>query len=217
MHEDLVNWFFNENGLDKEGVPPTAAIEHFHIKLFLSDSPVMDMMDDSIRQKLPEREKATQDEKNEIESAQTCEQVLRLLRRGADIMNQQVLVRRALAFEDEIVPEIIRMLKTSKNDLFIELSTRVLAVCNMDITNDLVALYDDAHNPYAKSLILLAAGFKAPEKRIPWIVKKFNELKKDYPNDGYCYGAYYALFEMDLRFYDKGRKFSASSIAESKQ
>ena len=217
MHEDLLRWFFNENGLDKDAAPPAAALEHFHIKLFLENVPMQNIIDQTLRDKLPGRDAEVQKEKNEIESATTCDQVIKHLRRGADVLNQQILVRKALDFEDEIVPIIITMLKTSLNDLFIEVSTRILAVCSKDIAEELVEDYDNVRNPYAKSLILLALGFKADEKRIPWLVKKFNELKASHPKESFCYGAYYALLEMDSRFYLESRKFRSQLPVEDVQ
>ncbi|MCL2226193.1 MAG: hypothetical protein FWB97_00985 [Oscillospiraceae bacterium] len=208
MHEDLIKWFFNENGLDSDGTPPAAAIEHFQIKLFLNDSPLPDVLDDTIRKKLPGRSRAVMEESADIEAATSGAQIIKFMRRGTDMLNQQSLLHRALEFEDEIVPEILRMLKTSLNDLFVEMSARVFAICTQDISEDLIGIYDDVRSANAKSMILLALGFKAPEGAIPWIVKKYSELKSAYPNKPYCYGAYYALFEMESRFYSKSSKFS---------
>lgn len=210
MHEDYLKWFFKENGLDREKPPPAAAQAYIHIKLLLEDVDLKEIMSEYEFQELPGREEALLMEKEEIDSATTSEQLIHYMRRGADIMNQQALVRRALDFEDEIVPEIISMLKTSLNDLFIELSTRVLAVCGKDISDELAEIYDEVRDPYAKSMILVVMGFKADETRIPWLTKKFKALKLEYPNDDHCYGAFYALAEIEQRFYEGNETFSAT-------
>jgi len=201
MHYDLIKWFFNENGIDREAAPPPAAIEHFQIRLMLENIPIQDLLEKSIRDKLPTRDAAVSTEKHDIEATTSPAQIIKFMRRGTDMMNQQLLVRKALEYEDEVVPEIIRMLKTSLNDLFIELSARVLALCSKDISEELIKDFDNIRGAYAKSMILLALGFKAPENRIPWLAKKFKELKNEYPNESFCYGAYYAIFEMESRFY----------------
>jgi len=205
MHYDLIRWFFNENGIDREAAPSAAAIEHFQIKLMLENIPIQDLLEKSIRDQLPSRDIAISTEKQDIEAATSPSQIIKFMRRGTDMMNQQLLVRKALEFEDELVPEIIMMLKTSLNDLFIELSARVLALCSKDISDQLIKEFDDVRGAYAKSMILLVLGFKAPEKRVPWLVKKFNELKSEYPNETFCYGAYYAIFEMEARFYSDSK------------
>ena len=208
MHEDLIKWFFNENGLSREGAPPVAALEHFQIKLLLENIPVEETLANTLREKLPGREEAVAAEKADIEAADTAEKLIRFMRKGTDILNQQFLVRRAVEFENDTVPEIIRMLKTSMNDLFIELSVRVLAACTLDIADELVELCDEVRGAYAQSMVLVALGFKASEQRIPWIVNKYSELKKAYPDEGFCYGAYFALYEMEARFYSDSKKFS---------
>ena len=211
MHLDLVNWFFKENYIDREDTPSRAAIEHFQIKLFLEKSPMLDAMDESFRKKLRDREEAIETERITIRDATCADQIVKLMRRGADIMNQQYLLIRALEFEDEIISIITPMLKTSLNDIFIELSARFLAVCEKDTSEDLITMYDDVRGAFTKSMLLVSLGFKAEEKRIPWFIKKFNELKAEYTNEDYCYGAFYALIEMEERFYGEKIEFSVPS------
>jgi len=207
MHEDYIRWFFNENGLKRDEAPPTAMQARFHIKLLLGKGQLQDVMDVSVFNKLPDREEVLQAERNEIESATSSGEIIRFMRRGADIMNQNILVNRALDFEEEIIPEIIKMLKTSLNELFIELSTRALAICSMDISKELSELYEEARSPFTKSMVLVVLGFKGEEGQIPWLVKKFKEMKKSFPETDYCYGAYSALLEMESRFYSAEKKF----------
>ena len=216
MHKDLIKWFFNENGLDRGAAPPSAAQEHFHIRLLLENISFEDILDGPVVKGMPEREQALLAEKEEIESAADVDQLIRIMRRGADIMNQQALVRRALDFADEIIPVVIKMLKTSMNELFIELSTRILAVCDMDISEELIRVYEEVRSPFAKSMILVALGFKAGEKRIPWIMKRYKELRLSHPGEDYCYGAYYALLEMERRFYLEDEKFRMEANLGSK-
>ena len=212
MHRELLIWFFNNNSLDRDTSPPVAAFEHFRIKILSNDIDFQDMIENVIKEKLPGREDEIRKERIEIEAADTCDQIVRFMRRGADLMNQDFLVKKALEFEDEIIPVIISMLKTSLNDLFIELSVRVLAICGKDICQELTSVYNNVRNPYAQSLILVALGFKADEKSIPWLIKQFDELRSLYPDESYHYGAYYALYEMDSRFYSDSKKFDSSSV-----
>ncbi|MCL2391626.1 MAG: hypothetical protein FWC66_03330 [Oscillospiraceae bacterium] len=211
MYEDLIKWFFNENGPDLKEAPPAAAFEHFQIKLLVDGAPLQEIINNTIREKIPEREAAIRIEKKEIDAATTPGQIIKFMRRGTDIINQQALIQRALEFEDEIIPEIIQMLKTSLNDLFIELAARALATCSKDISEELIEIFDEVRGAYAQSMILVALGFKASENHIPWLLKKFNELKSAYPNEDFCFGAYFALLEMESRFYAESKKFTSVS------
>ena len=212
MHQDLVRWFLDENGVAHTRTPSAASLEHFQIRLLLDNIPIEDFMETVIREKIPLRVAAVDIEKAEIESATSSKEIIHYMRRGTDIVNQQLLVRRALEFEDEILPDIIGRLRTSLNDLFIELSARILAICKKDVSEELIEFYDEIRGAYARSMILLALGFKAPEGCIPWVIKQFNELKCDYPTEDFCYGAYFALLEMESRFYSDGRKFSTPPV-----
>ena len=215
MYKDSLMWFFNNNGLDLDAAPPPAAHEHFRIKLLTENVQLQDIIDSAVLDRMPKRVDEVMDERSELESAATCDQIIRIMRRGTDIMNQHYLVNKALEFEDEIIPLIIKMLKTSLNDLFIEVSIRILAVCKQDIAEDLVSIFDDVRSPYAQSLILVALGFKGGETLIPWLIKKYNLLKQLYPDESHCYGAYYALLEMEKRFYYDSSAFSSEQSGKS--
>ena len=208
MHRDSLIWFFNENGLDNEAAPPAAAHEHFRIKLLKDNVALQDVMEESLLERLPHQEEAVSGEREKIMSATTCQQVVRFMRSGTDILNQHLLVNKALEFEEELIPILIKMLKTSLNDLFIEASIRFLAVCKKDVSEELIAACGEIRNPYALSLVLVALGFRAGENHIPWFMKKFNELQELYPGENYCYGAFYALHEMENRFYRDSRRIS---------
>jgi hypothetical protein len=149
----------------------------------------------------PEREKKVMAERNEIEAAVDYEQVLRIARRNADPLNQRILVNKAMQFEDKIIQEIVKRLKTSLNIGFIETSIRILLRSEKNVAEELIGYFDEIRNPYAQSMVLILLGFKAAESHIPWVIEKYKELKKLYPDESYCEGAYYALSEMARRFY----------------
>ena len=204
MSKEQLDRFFVENPTGPQSVPSDAALEHMQIMHLISP-----VMNEETRKKIsekifalqPTREAEVMAGQKEIEDLTSAQQVLKFLRRGVDPINQGVLVQKALEFEDEIVPEIIKMMQTSLNDVFIACATRVLAICKMDIARELMGIYDSTRSPYAQSLILLACGFKGDSETIAWLIEKYHELKKQYPNETYCQGASYALFEIEKRLY----------------
>jgi len=197
-YSQLLEEFFKTNKLSGN-TPSAQALVHFYIKL--DDSPeaadrINSMLSEMTYQFKPERKSESSPEKSEIESATSYEQVIRIMRRGADPMNHDVLISKAMDFEDEIVPDMVARLKTSMNDSFIEIATRALVKSNSNVTDDIVGYYDDMRSPYAQSVALILLGFKADETLIPWLIEKYDELKKRYPNKSYCEGAYIALQEI---------------------
>jgi len=203
MHKEDLNRFFKESAIKDKDLPSAAALAHFQIKLQLTPEigdEFRSLMNEVVYNSQPQREGKVLAEREEIESADSS-QIIRFMRRSVDTINQNILVNRGVALEDEIVPEVIRMLKTSLNDEFIETSARLLSACSRDVAKELIEYFDDVRSPYARSMILVVLGFKAEETHIPWLIEKYREMKQDYPNEAYCDGAYYALYEIESRFY----------------
>ena len=203
MYKKLLDKFFKENRVANEKLPSAAALCHFKIKLLLNqeiNEQTSKLINEFVFMDQKEREETVMLEKGEIKSVD-AEQVIRLMRRGVDSINQDDLVFRALEFEDIVVPEVIKRLKTSLNDFFIETAVRLLSICSMDIAEELINYFDDVRSPYTQSSVLLTLGFKADEVHIPWLIDKYHHMKRLYPNETYSDGAYYALYEMETRLY----------------
>ena len=158
-------------------------------------------MDDNIREHSPERIAEVIHGKEEIASAATPAEIIRIMRRKVDTLNRPALVEKAVEMEAEVVPEIVRRLKTNLNDEFIEVSLQFLVRSRIDVSEEIIGYFDEMRNPYAQSVVLVLLGFKADEKYIPWFIEKHDSLKKRYPRENYYQGAFYALTEMESRFY----------------
>ena len=76
-----------------------------------------------------------------------------------------------------------------------------MAQSKIEVADELFGYFDDVRMPYAQSMILVLLGFKADESYIPWFIEKYNELKRRYPSESYCEGAYYALRQIENRIY----------------
>ena len=208
MSKKLLDQFFKENILESD-TPTAPALAHFYLALENdpeADEKIRAVMDDAVFDEQPGRQVEVLAERREIETLATCEQVIRFMRRGTDPMNQHILAKKALAFEEEIVPELARMLKTSMNDGFIETAIRVLTKSNKDTADDLIGIFPDMRYPYAQAMVLVVLGYKADETYIPWFIDQYKKLKRLYPDESHCEGAYYALCEMDSRFYPPAGK-----------
>ena len=212
MSKKLLDKFFKENTVSSE-TPTAPALAHFYITMEndpKANEKIQETLNKAVFTYKPEREKSSLAEKNEIESAITCEQIIRFMRRNTDPVNQHILVNKAMEFENVIVPDIIRRLKTSANDGYIETAIRILAKSKINVAEELIGYFDDMRSPYAQSMVMVVLGFKADESHIPWIIEKYNEFKRHYPTESYCDGAYYALCEIENRFYPVGKRKNAT-------
>jgi len=203
MSTELLDKFFKETEREKKELPSAVELAFFRMTLD-GNQEINDRFDDLTGDLLfktqPERNREINDEREEIESACSYDQVVLLMRRGIDSANHTLLIQKALTFEEEIIPDIIRRLKTNLIDEFIEIATRVLVKCKMDVAEELIGYFDDVRNPYAQAMILLVLGFKADETHIPWLIEKYKEFEDRYPDEDFSDGAFLALLEIESRF-----------------
>lgn len=201
MNKKLFDQFFKEHEVDTE-LPSAAALTHFSLTM-ASDPEVnenlQNLLNGAAFQISPEKKPMALEEKKEIESANTYDQVIRLMRRPSDKINESALVDQALKFENDIVPEIVTMLKKSMNDYFVEMAILVLAKSKIDVTEELLRDFDNIRSPYTQSIVLVFLGFQVDETHLPWLIEKYEQLERDYPEERYHEGAYYAIYELENR------------------
>ncbi|WP_366924327.1 hypothetical protein MFMK1_001291 [Metallumcola ferriviriculae] len=142
-------------------------------------------------------------EKELIQSEQNPEEIFQLLRKKIDVINRDDLIKKALEFEEVLLPMVIEKLMRSYHDIFIENSIQLLARSHKDFTQLLKEKYAEIRSPYVQSLVCLILGLRGEENTIPWIQDRFFELKNLYPGETYDQGPLLALHELNCRFYDK--------------
>lgn len=147
-------------------------------------------------------------EKETIQAEQNSEMIFQLLRKKTEMANRCVLIKKALKFEEVLLPMVVEKLKRSCHDIFIENSIDILAKSNKDYTPVLKERFIQIRSPYAKSLICLVLGFRGEEGIIPWMLDRYFEMKKLYPGETYNQGPLLALHELNCRFYKKKKALS---------
>lgn len=148
-----------------------------------------------------ERGERIAQEKQMIRAEQNPEVVFQLLRKNIDVINRTILIDKALGFEDKILPLVIEKLKRSDHDVFIENAIRILAKSKKNYSPILMERYAEFRSPYVRSLLCLILGFRGEEDTIPWMMDRYFETKKRYPDDTYDQGPLIALSELNARFY----------------
>lgn len=150
-----------------------------------------------------ERLKQISQEKELIQSEQNPEEIFQLLRKKIDGVNRVDLIKKALEFEEVLLPMVMEKLMRNYHDIFIENSIRLLAISKKDYSPVLKEQYADIRSPYVQSLVCLILGFRGQEDTIPWMLDRFLEMKKLYPGETYDQGPLLALHELNCRFYKK--------------
>ena len=140
-------------------------------------------------------------EKELIQSEQNPDEIFQLLRKKIDRVNQVVLIKKVLEFEELLLPMVTEKLMRSSHDIFIDNSVLLLARSKTDYSLLLKEKYAEIRSPYVQSLICLILGFRGEEGTIPWMLDRFFEMKKLYPGESYDQGPLHALHELNCRFY----------------
>ena len=202
MYKKQLEQFFSENPISDKN-PSAAALGSFLIKIARNDDyATMDSILEEADAKLtPERKAEIAATLAKVEAADTGQQFIKLMRSELDIVARRILFKKARAIESEIVPELVRMLKRSLNDYFIESAIEFLATADTNVSEELIADFEQIRNPYAQAKILLMLGFTADEKHVPWFIDKYHVLKKSYPEERFHEGAYFGLDGIWDRFY----------------
>lgn len=147
-----------------------------------------------------ERLEHIRQENEHIKSEQNPEAIFQLFRKKIDAMNQVELISKALAFDEVIFPMVIEKLLRSNHHIFIENSMRFLAKSQRNSSLLLQEKYFEIRSPYVQSLICLIIGLRGEEDSISWMMDRFFEMKKLYPNETYAEGPLIALHELNCRF-----------------
>ena len=203
MYKKQLEKFFAENKITDK-IPSAQAIAHFMMRMSATpetDIGLRNVIDTVMQEQSPERFAEADPGKAEIAAATTPADIIRLMRREVDTLNRPALIDKAMEMEAAIVPDVVRRLKTNLSDGFIETAAQFLARSTMDFAEEIIGYFDEMHNPYAQSILLVLLGFKADEKHIPWLIEQHDKLKKLHPDENYCQGAHYALAETEGRFY----------------
>lgn len=185
----LTERFFNEN-LDK-GVNPQYL---FYMQI---ENPELINISESIVRGLL---KHTEVEAKRIQQENNIDELLRMLQGDCNVVNYEILHKKVLVFEDEIIPKIIKILINTDNDAFIEHASSIFTKCKRNYTNELIDILDDIKNLYAVSLICITLGFIGDEKIIPILYKKYLDLKDIAKNETYEQGALLGLKKLKERF-----------------
>ena len=102
-----------------------------------------------------------------------------------------------------ILPMVVEKLIRSCQDVFIDNSIYLLPRSKQDYSPLLKEKYAEIRSPYVQSVICLILGYRGGEDVIPWVLEKYFEMKRLYPDKTYDQGPRLALHELNSRFHKK--------------
>jgi len=190
---EIPHHFWKQNPLQKIS---TAQISYLSMTIFSADE-LNEKISEIIDPRLsPDRRAIIETELREIEALDNGESVVKFMRREYDIVNRNALCKKALEMQDDVMPLVLRRYRTSAQTGFIETAALIFAHCDARYEIELRKAYSDIRDPYARSTASLSLAVQADEEAIPLLMREYERLRKEYPEESYDQGPLLALYSL---------------------
>ena len=183
--------FFWYNLLDKMSAP---LIAHFSMTAGFDEklqNAIWDILEGEIE---PERKARIEEEKAEIARLETGDAIVKFIRNDYDIANRETLCKKILTMQAEVLPPLLRRFQTSFQDSVTETTVYILGHAEREYVDQLIEMYPEIRNPYAQSMACVALGVQEREDTLPLLLREYERLKRQYPEESYCQGPLLAIY-----------------------
>ena len=131
--------------------------------------------------------------REEIEQLDSGEAVVRFMRRGCETVNYAALVDKALAMQDETFPLILDRLRTTGQDVFVDVAVWALIKGDQVYVDRLKTMYPEIRSLYAQSQACLVFGMRKCEDTLPLLLSEYERMLREDTGEGYCQGPLLAI------------------------
>ena len=183
--------FFRDNPLDKMSAP---LIAHFSMTAGFNEklqNAIWDILEGEIE---PERKARIEEEKAEIARLETGDAIVKFIRNDYDIANRETLCKKILTMQAEVLPPLLCRFQTSFQDSVTETTVYILGHAEREYVDQLIEMYPEIRNPYAQSMACVALGVQEREDTLPLLLREYERLKRQYPEESYCQGPLLAIY-----------------------
>lgn len=70
----------------------------------------------------------------------------------------------------------------------------ILGHAEREYVDQLIEMYPEIRNPYAQSMACVALGVQEREDTLPLLLREYERLKRQYPEESYCQGPLLAIY-----------------------
>lgn len=188
--------FFKDNPLDQMSTPQIA---YFAMTAGFNDKLQSAMWDILEGELDPERKKRIEMEREEINRLETGDAVVKFIRNDYDIANREVLCKKALTMQAEVVPPLLRRFQTSFQDGLVETAVYIFAHAEREYVDQLISMYPEIRNPYARSMACLVLGVQGREDVLPLLLDEYRRMKIEDTEGKLCQGPLLAIYILSGR------------------
>lgn len=186
----LPKHFFEEHPLNDIS---TALMTHFRM-LTITMSELNEQINEMV---VPRMEKSRYDqymtEKECIENLRNAEDIVSYMRKVKDSNNISLLIQKAIAYQDDVMPLVLKRICKSGHDVFIENAAILIANTDIKYTEELYAVFPDIRNAYARSELCIVFGVKKKVEYTQLLMEQFRKIKEERPDEDYEQGPLLAL------------------------
>lgn len=187
----LTGRFFEENPLSEIS---TALLTHFRM-MTVTMSDLEEEMNGMV---IPGMDKTRHEEylaeKEQIMNLYKAEDIVSCMRKIKDPINISLLIRKAIEYQDEVAPIVLKKICRSGHDVFIENASLLLANADTKYTKQLYEIFPDIRNAYARSEMCVVFGVKKKAEYTPLILEQFYKIGQERPDQDYEQGPLLALY-----------------------
>ncbi len=139
-------------------------------------------------------------EADEISRVSGAEELFGIIRRGFDPLNDALVRKKFLEYKEALSRFIIKELKVSKDDNFIETGVVLLLSSGMNFAEEVMDIVEHHRkDAYSVATLCLLLGFFDHPKIPKLLWDYFHFFKTHFPRDTYCEGPLLGLCEIDRR------------------
>lgn len=133
-------------------------------------------------------------EKDSIMNLNRAEDIVSYMRKIKDPANSDLLIQKALEYQEDVMPLVLKKICTSGHDVFIEKATVFIANADEKYTKQLYDIFPDIRNAYARSELCIVFGVREKVEYTQLLIEQFRRIKQERPDKDYEQGPLLALY-----------------------
>lgn len=183
--------FFDEHPLEQLS---TAQLTYFRmITIMMSD--LEELVNETVISVMEEsRHEQYLAEKERFMNLDKAEDIVSYMRKIKNPVNCSLLIQKALEYQDDVIPLVLKRLCKSGHDVFIENAAVLIANADIKYTEQLYDIFPDIRSAYARSELCIVFGVKKKAEYTQLLLEQYALIKKERPDKDYEQGPLLALY-----------------------
>ena len=139
-----------------------------------------------------------------IESTENVDNLIDLMKRGVDSLNEEKLISKLLLYKKNSMPLIFNELKKPHRAQFVELAVKIIHSSQINCSREIMEILQHFQiRAYSASLLCMLIGFYDEKESEKLLWNYFNYFKEHFPNETYSDGPLLGLSEIRERKKEK--------------